>query len=216
MKNIDLNKSIQERETSKNNIKILDLYIKRIFDILASLTGIVILSPIFIIIAILIKVTTKGPIFFKQERLGKDGKVFKIYKFRTMIVNAEKMGDGLSIKSGNDSRITKIGKILRITSLDELPQLLNVLIGHMSLVGPRPPVTYYPYNGYINYPNWAKRRFEMRPGMTGLTQITVRNSVSWDKRIAIDIDYINNFTIWLDIKILVKTFIRIFKPENIY
>jgi len=194
----------------------LNLFIKRLIDFFGSLIGSIIISPILIIIALLIKLTSKGPVFFKQERLGKDGKTFKILKFRTMVVNAEKIGDGLSVKSKNDNRITKIGKILRATSLDELPQLFNVILGQMSLVGPRPPVAYFPYDGYDNYPEWAKKRFTMRPGVTGLTQVTVRNSVSWDERIKVDNEYIDSFNVWFDIKILFRTLGRIFKSENIY
>lgn len=194
----------------------VNLLIKRFVDILGSFIGIIILSPLFILVAICIKVTSEGPVFFKQKRLGKDGKVFDIIKFRTMIVNAEKIGDGLTVKSEDDSRITKVGKLLRKTSLDELPQLINVLKGDMSLVGPRPPATYSPYDGYENYPEWAKRRFDMRPGMTGLAQITVRNSVVWDKRIVIDNIYIDEFNILLDTKILLLTVARIIKPQNIY
>ena len=194
----------------------LNLFIKRIIDILGSLIGMIILLPLFIIIAILIKLTSEGPVFFLQERLGKDGKVFKILKFRTMVVNAEKIGDGLKVKSENDSRITKIGRFLRATSLDELPQLWNVFIGQMSLGGPRPPATYFPYDGYENYPDWTKKRFLMRPGMTGLAQVTVRNSVSWDEKIIIDNKYIDSFNIWLDIKILFFTIFKVIKAENIY
>lgn len=194
----------------------LNLLIKRLIDIFGSLFGIIILSPLLFIIALSIKLTSKGPVFFKQERLGKNGKIFKILKFRTMVVNAEKIGDGLSVKNDNDNRITKIGKILRSTSLDELPQLFNVILGQMSLVGPRPPVTYFPYDGYGNYPKWAKKRFTMRPGMTGLTQITVRNSVSWDERLKVDNKYIDSFNVCFDIKLLFGTFVRIFKSENIY
>lgn len=194
----------------------VNLFIKRLVDFFGSLIGLIIISPILIIIAVIIKLTSKGPIFFKQERLGKNGKIFKIIKFRTMVVNAEKIGDGLTVKSEDDNRITKIGKFLRSTSLDELPQLFNVLIGQMSLVGPRPPVTYYPYDGYKNYPNWARKRFLMRPGVTGLTQVTVRNSVSWDERIIIDNKYIDTFNVWFDIKILFTTVGKMFNSENIY
>lgn len=194
----------------------LNLFIKRGIDFLGGLIGTVIILPILIIIALLIKFTSKGPIFFKQERLGKDGRIFKIIKFRTMIVNAEKIGDGLSVKNENDNRITKVGKSLRATSLDELPQLFNVILGQMSLVGPRPPVTYFPYDGYDGYPAWAKKRFTMRPGMTGLTQVTVRNSVLWDERIVVDNQYIDKFNILFDIKILLKTFVKILKPKSIY
>lgn len=197
-------------------MKRLNLFIKRLIDLVGSITGILILLPLFIIIAISIKLTSKGPVFFIQERLGKNGRIFKIVKFRTMVVNAENIGDGLTIKSEADNRITKVGRVLRATSLDELPQLFNVLAGHMSLVGPRPPVTYFPYKGFENYPQWAKKRFEMRPGLTGLAQVTVRNSVSWDERIALDNEYIDSFSIWLDIKIIFKTLLKIFKSENIY
>lgn len=197
-------------------MRTLNLIIKRLIDFFGSLIGTIIISPILIIIALLIKFTSEGPVLFKQERLGKDGKVFEIFKFRTMIVNAEKIGDGLSVKTEDDNRITKIGKFLRATSLDELPQLLNVILGQMSLVGPRPPVTYYPYDGYNSYPKWAKLRFSMKPGVTGLTQVTVRNSVSWDERIKVDLKYVESFNIWFDIKILVDTFLRIFKSDNIY
>jgi undecaprenyl phosphate N,N'-diacetylbacillosamine 1-phosphate transferase len=199
-----------------SRMRTLNLFIKRLVDFFGSVIGIIIISPVLIIISILIKLTSKGPVFFRQERLGKNGKVFKILKFRTMIVNAEKIGDGLSVKDENDNRITRIGKLLRATSLDELPQLWNVLIGEMSLVGPRPPVTYFPYKGYKDYPDWAKNRFTMRPGVTGLTQVTVRNSVSWDERIVVDNQYIDSFNMWFDVKILFRTFRKLLKSENIY
>lgn len=192
-----------------------NLIVKRIFDLMASAIGIIAISPILLIIAIAIKVTSEGPILFKQERLGKEGKVFKIIKFRTMVINAEKIGDGIRVKSESDSRITKVGKFLRATSLDELPQLFNVIKGDMSLVGPRPPLTYHPYK-YNDYSDEQKKRFNMRPGVTGLAQVTVRNSVSWDGRIPIDIEYINNFNLLEDIKILILTVFKVFKRESIY
>ena len=196
-------------------MRVFNLFVKRLIDLLGSLIGMVIVFPIFIIIALSVKLTSKGPIFFKQERLGKNGRVFKIIKFRTMVVNAEKMGDGLKVKNESDNRITKVGKFLRATSLDELPQLWNVLVGDMSLVGPRPPVPYHPYK-YEEYNDFQRKRFEMRPGITGLTQVTVRNSVSWDDRIRIDVEYIERFNLWLDIKILAKTLMKVFLHENIY
>ena len=196
-------------------MRTFNLFIKRLIDLLGSLIGMVIVFPIFIIIALSVKLTSKGPIFFKQERLGKNGRVFKIIKFRTMVVNAEKMGDGLKVKNESDNRITKVGKFLRATSLDELPQLWNVLVGDMSLVGPRPPVPYHPYK-YEEYNDFQRKRFEMRPGITGLTQVTVRNSVSWDDRIRIDVEYIERFNLWLDIKILFRTVIKVIKSEDIY
>lgn len=194
----------------------INLVIKRFADVVLSLVGIIILFPILLVVATVIKVSNPGPVLFKQERLGKDGETFYIYKFRTMIVNAEHIGDGLRVREDGDPRITKIGRFLRATSLDELPQLMNVVLGTMSLVGPRPPVTYHPYKGYENYPEWAKKRFNMRPGITGLTQATVRNSVSWDERIKVDNEYVDKFNILFDIKILFMTVIRVLKKENIY
>ena len=190
-------------------------FFKRLLGLIFSLVGFIILIPIFLIISILIKLTSKGPIFFKQERIGRNGKAFNMYKFRTMIVNAENIGDGIRVRSKNDPRITKIGKILRRTSLDELPQLINVIKGDMSLVGPRPPVTYHPYNGYNNYPENAKKRFIVRPGLTGLSQIKYRNGVSWDKRIEIDVKYTENISFLQDIKIILATIKIVFKPVNI-
>lgn len=190
-------------------------YFKRILDFILSLIAIIILSPVFLIIAIAIKIDSKGPIFFLQERLGKDGKVFKIIKFRTMVVNAEHIGDGLKVKSEKDNRITKIGKILRKTSLDELPQFVNVLKGDMTIIGPRPPVTYYPYK-YEEYTEEQKNRFNVKPGITGLAQVKVRNSVSWDERIKIDLLYVKKVTFLSDIKIAILTFISVFNKKGIY
>ena len=194
---------------------IYEKYIKRILDFTISLIALIGLSPILLIIAILVKSTSKGNIFFLQRRLGKDGKEFNIIKFRTMIPNAEKIGDGLRVNSESDSRITKIGKILRKTSLDELPQIINVLIGEMSLIGPRPPVIYYPHR-YEDYSEEQKQRFTVRPGITGLAQVRVRNSATWDERIEIDIEYIKNISFILDIKILFSTVKQVVNTKNIY
>lgn len=196
-------------------MRALNLFFKRLIDILGSVIGGLIISPILIIIALAIKFTSKGPVFFRQERLGKNGRVFKILKFRTMVVNAEKIGDGLFVKTGEDSRITRIGKLLRATSLDELPQLWNVLVGDMSLVGPRPPVPHYPYQ-YEDYDEYQRKRFDMKPGMTGLAQVTVRNSVPWDERIPVDVQYVETFNIWTDLKIIFKTLQKMFMKESIY
>ena len=190
-------------------------YIKRILDFILSLLATIVLSPLFLVIAIIIKIDSRGPTFFLQERLGKDGKVFKIIKFRTMIPNAEKIGDGLKVKTESDNRITKIGKILRKTSLDELPQLINVIKGEMSIVGPRPPVTYHPHK-YEEYREEQKIRFKVRPGITGLAQVRVRNSASWDERIKIDIEYVDKISFTMDIKIVLKTVVKVFKKDNIY
>jgi len=184
----------------------VQLLCKHTFDLIAALLGLTIISPFFLIICCAIKVSDPGPVFFRQKRIAKNGKVFDIIKFRTMIQNAEKIGDGLVVQTEDDPRITKIGKILRKTSLDELPQLLNIIKGEMSLIGPRPPVTYHPYDGYENYPAWAKKRFEMRPGITGLAQVEKRNSATWDERMVVDVKYVESFSLLLDLKILFRTF----------
>lgn len=194
----------------------MNRFFKRFFDILFSGIFLIILSPILLIFSIWIKIDSKGPVFFRQERLGYKGKTFRIFKFRTMVVNAEHIGDGLSVKTEGDPRITKLGRFLRKFSIDELPQLINVFIGDMSLVGPRPPVTYHPYNGIENYPEWALKRFEMRPGITGLAQVRYRNSKTWDERFVVDIEYIEHFNILLDLKIIFGTVGRVFASKNIY
>ena len=197
-------------------VRKLNLAIKRTIDILGSGIGLIVISPFLLIIAIIIKVTASGPVFFRQERLGYKGRVFKIIKFRTMVVNAEHMGTGLKVKDDTDDRITPIGHFLRKTSVDELPQLINVLKGDMSLVGPRPPVTYHPYKGYEGYSDFSKRRFDMRPGMTGLAQARVRNSATWDERIAYDVEYVDKFSVLLDIRILIETVKVVLNSKNIY
>lgn len=188
----------------------INLFLKRFFDIFCSGLGLIIVSPLILLIAILVKASSNGPVFFLQERIGRRGKVFKIIKFRTMVVNAENIGTGVRVDGKSDPRITKIGRLLRATSMDELPQLINVVKGDMALVGPRPPVTYHPYNGYENYPEWAKTRFQMRPGITGLVQISTRSKTSWDERMKLDIEYIEKFNVWLDIKILFGTIKTVF------
>ena len=190
-------------------------YLKRMLDFILSLLALIVLMPVMIVIGIIVKLDSKGTVFFKQERLGKNGKIFKIIKFRTMVMNAEHIGDGLKVKSEQDNRITRIGKILRKTSLDELPQLINVVKGEMSLIGPRPPVTYHPHK-YEEYSEEQKQRFLVRPGLTGLAQVKVRNSATWDERIEIDREYLKDITFKNDFKIILKTVISIFKKQNIY
>lgn len=191
------------------------LFFKRFFDFILSLLAIIILSPLLLIISIFIKLGSKGPVFFLQERVGLNQKIFKIIKFRTMVVNAEHIGDGLRVKENDDPRITKMGRILRKTSLDELPQLFNILKGDMSIIGPRPPVTYHPYN-VGEYDEIKKHRFDVRPGLSGLAQVKVRNSATWDERIEYDLSYIENITLINDLKILLKTIIGVIKRDNIY
>lgn len=170
--------------------------------------------PLLIVIGISIYMDSKGDIIFKQKRLGQYGRVFNIYKFRTMIENAENIGDGLVIKSNNDLRVTRVGRFLRGTSLDELPQIINIIKGEMSFIGPRPPVTYHPYNGYENYSSFAKKRFSVKPGITGLAQIRLRNSASWDERIKVDIEYVDNYSLFLDLKILFFTLFSLINKEE--
>ena len=178
---------------------------------MASGIALVILLPIFTIIGILIKLDSKGPIFFIQERAGKDGKIFGAYKLRTMVDNAEKIGLGYEIAK-NDSRITRIGKYLR-WGIDELPQLINVFRGEMSLVGPRPALPHQ-VEKYSEQERW---RLEVKPGITGWALVNGRNILSWSERIKLDIWYIDHWSIWLDLKILLKTiWVVIFTREGIY
>ena len=170
-----------------------------------------------IIIPIVIKIESKGPVIFKQKRLGKGGKEFDIYKFRTMVVNAEIMGAGL-FNYKNDPRVTKVGRILRSTSMDELPQLWNVIKGDLSIVGPRPSVV-YELGEFETLNKKYKKRFEFRGGITGLAQIEGRNENNWDEKVSFDNQYIDEFKkqgIWLDIKIILGTVIKVFKRQDIF
>ena len=188
-----------------------DLILKRIIDVLISGIGLIILFPIFVVIGILIKLDSKGPVFFVQGRAGKDGKIFRAYKLRTMVVNAEKIGLGYEIEK-NDSRITRVGKYLR-WGTDELPQLINVFKGEMSMVGPRPALLHQ----IEKYTKKEKRRLEVKPGITGWALINGRNKLTWPERIKLDIWYIDNWSSWLDLKILFKTiWVVIFTREGIY
>lgn len=188
--------------------------IKRFFDLLFSLIFIIVLSPLLLMISSLIKITSTGSVLFKQKRIGKYGKTFTIYKFRTMIENAEDIGSGIFIRN-NDQRITKVGCFLRSTSLDELPQLFNIIKGEMSFVGPRPPLVNYPYK-YMNYDDEQKLRFSVLPGISGYAQIKGRNKLSWEEKIKLDLEYINGFTLCLDIKIILLTIYKVIAREGIY
>ncbi len=186
--------------------------IKRIFDIVISLIGLIVLSPLFLIIAILIKLDSKGDVIFKQERVGLNAQLFYIYKFRSMCVGAESQGTGQYSFSG-DPRVTRVGRILRKTSLDELPQLLNVLKGDMSFVGPRPPLTYHPWP-LEEYTEAQLRMFEVRPGITGWAQVNGRKEVEWHERIRLNVWYVDHCSLPLDIKILFKTAFKVLKNED--
>lgn len=193
-----------------------NLFIKRLFDICSSAVAIIILIPLWIIVAIAIKLDSKGPVLFKQGRRTKDGKVFMMWKFRSMVVNAENMGSGL-FSYDNDPRITKVGAFLRRTSIDELPQLFNVLIGDISVVGPRPCVT-YELGDFDTLNRKYKKRFGMKGGITGLAQCKGRNENSWDEKVTLDNEYIDLFSkegFWLDIKILWWTISKVFQSANI-
>lgn len=176
---------------------------------------IILLLPMLIIILLII-FDSQGSPFFLQKRLGLHGKSFHIMKFRTMVVNAENIGSKMRVSGEDDPRITKIGRFLRKTSLDELPQLFNVLKGDMAIVGPRPCLTYHPYKGAENFPEWAKPRFSVRPGMTGLAQVKIRNAAPWDERMKYDIEYVHNMSLWQDLKLIFQTVSRVIKPQNMY
>ncbi len=191
--------------------KLWHLFIKRFIDVVFSGIGLVLLLPLFIIVALFIKLTSPGPVFFIQQRSSLNGRKFNLYKFRTMVSDAESKLSGLIarnemqgpvFKMKDDPRVTPLGKLLRKLSLDELPQLWNVFIGDMSLVGPRPPLP-----SEINqYDNWHRRKLSMRPGITCLWQISGRNNITdFDEWMRLDLEYIDNWSLWLDSKILLKT-----------
>ncbi|EMI3504582.1 TPA: sugar transferase [Bacillus cereus] len=198
------------------------LFIKRFIDILASLFGLILLSPIFLIVALLIKLEDpRGPILFKQVRIGKSEKEFGMYKFRSMVTDAEdRLKDllqhnevsGAMFKMKDDPRVTKIGKFIRKTSIDELPQLLNVLKGDMSLVGPRPPLP----REVKEYTSYDKQRLLVTPGCTGLWQVTDRNSVGFKEMVELDLTYIKNRSLGLDIKLILKTVLVLFGSKNAF
>ena len=181
-------------------------FFKRACDIIISFFGLLILSPILALTALIIKIDSKGPVIFKQKRLGKDGKVFEIYKFRSMCVGAEKTGSGVYSGKG-DARVTKVGRVIRATSIDELPQLVNILKGDMSIIGPRPPLTYHPWP-IEDYSEEQRHMFDVRPGVTGWAQVNGRKDVEWNRRIELNVWYTRNMSFALDFKIF---FISIFK-----
>ena len=182
-------------------------YGKRAIGFIIALIAFIILLPILILVAILIKLDSKGPVIFKQERLGVDGVPFKIYKFRSMCVGAEQQGSGVYSYKG-DSRITKVGRIIRATSIDELPQLWNIIKGDMALIGPRPALTYHPWP-YEQYDEYQKHMFDVRPGITGWAQVNGRKEVPWPERIKLNVYYVEHVSLWFDIKILIMTVFKV-------
>ncbi|MBY5031565.1 sugar transferase [Streptococcus suis] len=182
-------------------------YLKRTLDVALSFLALIVLSPVILIVAILVRLKLGTPIFFTQERPGKDEKIFKMYKFRTMTDEQDANGHLLP----DSVRLTSFGKFLRSTSLDELPELWNILKGDMSIVGPRPLlIKYLPY-----YSEREKFRHSVRPGLTGLSQINGRNCLDWDTRLELDVRYSLNITMWTDIQILLKTVIKVVKREDV-
>lgn len=182
-------------------------YVKRILDFTLSLLALIVLSPIMLILYILVRIKLGNPVIFKQMRPGKDEKIFKLYKFRTMTDEKDEQGNLLP----DEKRLTKFGKFLRSTSLDELPELINIIKGDMAIVGPRPLlVRYLPY-----YTEVEKHRHDVRPGLTGHAQVNGRNALGWDKRLQMDVDYANKITFIGDIKILIKTISKVIKKDGI-
>ena len=195
------------------------LFSKRFTDIFLSAIGLILLSPILLIVAIAIRIDSKGPIIFKQDRVGKDGKIFSMYKFRSMIVNAEELKTKLETKnemSGpmfkmkNDPRITKVGRFIRKTSIDELPQLINVIKGDMSLVGPRPSLP----KEVEQFSPWMLERLKVKPGITCYWQVMGRNNIAFEEWMKLDVKYVHEMNYWLDIKLIFKTFFVLFGDES--
>ena len=196
------------------------LFFKRAMDIIGSLCGIILLSPLLIIVALAIKIEDpKGSIFFSQQRCGKDNKLFPMYKFRSMVSNAEELleelmehneMDGPVFKIKDDPRITRVGKFIRKTSIDELPQLFNIFMGHMSIVGPRPAIPHE----VAEYNDYQKQRLLVKPGLTCIWQVSGRNSIGFDEWVDMDLEYIEKRNLWMDIKLIFKTVGVLFGDEN--
>lgn len=185
-------------------------FLKRFIDIFFSLVMLILLSPIFLIAVIAIKIDSKGPVIFKQRRLGKGGREFNMYKFRSMVVDAEK--GGVYSEKG-DPRVTRVGRFLRASSIDELPQLVNIIRGDMSFIGFRPPLTYHPWP-IEEYSPEQFRMFEMRPGITGWAQVNGRKSVEWNRRIELNVWYADNVSFALDVKILFMTVFKVLRNAD--
>lgn len=182
--------------------------VKRLLDIILAALALILLSPLMLGAALAVKLSSSGPVIFKQKRLGRNGKEFNFYKFRSMVVNAEKIGSG--VYSGkSDPRVTKVGRILRATSIDELPQLFNILKGDMALIGPRPPLTYHPWP-IGDYTDFQRHMFDVRPGITGWAQTHGRKDVEWHRRIELNVWYVEHVSLLLDLRIFFLTFFKVF------
>lgn len=189
-------------------------FFKPIIDFILALIAVIVLTPIFIVVYIAVKLESKGPAVFKQSRLGKHGKIFTVYKFRSMVADQSHMKKTTTLYE-NDPRITKVGAFIRKTSIDELPQVFNVLKGDMSFIGPRPPVPYFPKK-YSEYNDFEKQRFSVKPGISGLVQVRCRESNDWDINIPIDVEYVNNYSFLYDIKLFIASLMVFFRHDNIY
>jgi exopolysaccharide biosynthesis polyprenyl glycosylphosphotransferase len=214
------NKKVLIDEQAQNQ-RYVYRFFKRMLDIVASVIGLIVLSPVFLIVSLAIKAEDRGPIFYSQVRLGKGQRPFKMYKFRSMIVDADKKlekllkqneVEGAMFKMKEDPRITRVGRFIRKHSLDELPQLLNVLTGDMSLVGPRPPLE----REVASYSEYDKQRLIIKPGCTGFWQVTARNDVDFEGMVNLDLEYIERSSVLFDIGILFRTVVIVFKPNGAY
>ena len=182
-------------------------FFKRLIDVVLATVALVALFPVFLIVAVAIKLDDAGPVVFKQRRLGLGGKEFDIYKFRSMVQDAEHTGSGVYSGKG-DARVTRVGGIIRATSIDETPQILNILKGEMSLIGPRPPLTYHPWR-IDEYTPEQRRMFDARPGITGWAQVHGRKDVEWRKRIELNVWYVDHLSFLLDLKIFFMTIFKV-------
>jgi undecaprenyl phosphate N,N'-diacetylbacillosamine 1-phosphate transferase len=186
--------------------------IKRFIDIFISITGLIILSPLLLLTALAIKLDSKGPVFFIQDRLGLHGKAFKMFKFRSMSVGADKGG---VYSTKDDVRVTRVGKIIRATSIDEFPQFFNILKGDMSVIGPRPTLTWHPWP-LEEYSREQRKRFLVRPGVTGWAQVNGRKEIHWNRRLMFDVEYVNNLSFAFDVKIFFLTIAKVLAmKENV-
>ena len=188
------------------------LSVKRFIDVTIAIIALIVLFPILVITAVFIKLDSKGPILFKQERLGRWGRPFQIYKFRSMCVGAERIGSGVYSYNG-DIRITKVGRVIRATSIDELPQLWNIIIGDMALIGPRPALTYHPWP-FEQYTDEQKHMFDVRPGVTGWAQVNGRKEVPWPERIQLNCEYVERISFTFDMKIFFMTIFKVLTNAN--
>ena len=192
-------------------MRVVLLHLKHALDRLGALLLLLVLAPAFLTVALVIRIDSPGPVFFQQERPGQNGRRFRVFKFRTMVQGAEHIGLGAEV-CREDDRITRVGKWLRLSSFDEIPQLINVLLGQMSLIGPRPAGPDHDER----YTLHQRRRLEARPGLTGWAQVNGRNLLSWEERIELDIWYVDHWSPWLDLRILLRTPLALFDTEGVY